>query len=306
MTSIGPFVNIDEPGAKLPNCSEMAAVSEPETLTDKFLTVWSVDEYSYRMQTDAGEGDRWTLLRFAFEQVLDLLPYSFSLAESEYEQRRVQEQANPLAVHFVRCRHLETHVLDTFVSAAESLIANAIAPQKSIGMTSQDALPKAEADVQVKRMDKDIADLIARRLDKDDPRFKHGDVGMWAKRIRDYQIQTTGLLWSCSTTTVHATGFWSEVMKESGRGRQNRSVKTVAYSAKTAATFSGADSVLNELAAREEQPAIDAVMQSRMTDDAKAATVEKIRAGEMTPAQAIELAKTFPKRRKRDKELIRE
>ncbi|MFM9962866.1 MAG: hypothetical protein ACKV2Q_16775 [Planctomycetaceae bacterium] len=148
LTSMGPFVVIDEPDAKLPNCSEIAAVSEPETLTDKFLTVWSVDEYSCRMQTDAGEGDRWTLLRLAFEQVLDLFQYSFSLAESEYEQRLVKEQANPLAIHFVRCRHLETHVLDNFVSAAESLIENAVAPPKTPGMTWQDALPKAEAYVQ--------------------------------------------------------------------------------------------------------------------------------------------------------------
>ncbi len=157
-----------------------------------------------------------------------------------------------------------------------------------------------------KRMDKNSADLIARQLDKSDPTFKHGNVELWAKRIRDHQIQKTGLLWSCSTTTVHATDFWDEVMKESGRGRRARSVKTVAFSGKTEATVEGSDSVLNELAAKEDQCAIDAVMQSGMKDDAKAATVEKIRVGEMTTAEALKMAELFPKRSKAKKSLIRE
>jgi|GEM_PF-1756360 len=156
------------------------------------------------------------------------------------------------------------------------------------------------------RMDKGLADLIARQLDKGDPKFKHGDAETWAKRIRERQNQLTGLMWSCSAATVHATDFWDETMLALGRGRKSRSVPTVAYSEKTAATVANGDSVLSELVAKEEQLAIDAVMQSGMKDGSKAATVEKIKAGEMTPAQAIELSKTFPMRRKRDKELIRE
>lgn len=157
-----------------------------------------------------------------------------------------------------------------------------------------------------KRMDKDLAEIIARKLDKADPQFNHGDAEAWAKRIREHQSQLTGELWSCSKATVHSTAFWGEVMIASGRGRKSRSVPTVAFSAKAVATVEGEDSVLNELAAREEQPAIDAVMQSGMDEKGKAATVNKIKAGEMTLAQAIELAKQFPIRPKQKKSRLRE
>lgn len=149
-----------------------------------------------------------------------------------------------------------------------------------------------------KRMKKATADAIARQLDKADPLFRQGDAETWATRIREHQNSITGQQWTCSQSTVAATGFWLEVMQGSGRSRKTRSVPTVAYSAKIAASVEGADGVLNELMAREEASAIDAVMQSGMTDDEKAAARAKIEEGVMSTTQALELAAMFPTREK--------
>ncbi len=156
------------------------------------------------------------------------------------------------------------------------------------------------------RMDLVVADKIARKLNKADPQFKHGDVESWARGIREYQSETTGTPWSCSTSTVHKTGFWDEIMTELGRSRKKRSVKTVAFTGKAEATVASADTELNDLVAREEERAIDVVMKSRMSEQEMAATIENIRDGSTTPAQAIELASVVPQGRKPKKAAIRE
>lgn len=158
--------------------------------------------------------------------------------------------------------------------------------------------PIAKEPSKFKKMTRAMAESYAERLAKTDLSFVIGTAEEWAKRIAQMVSKETGVSWTCSVSTVSNIEFWKGEMKRQSRGREGRSVTAGSFSDKMAASVGQADDILEDMVAKEEQPAIDAVMQSGMDNKGKAAAIKRIKDGEMSVTAAFQMAAMFPAQRK--------
>ena len=214
--SVGPFVAIDEPGAKLPKSSEMAGVSVPESLTDKHLTYWCVKDFHLHLEAEAGISELWKLLRITFGRVLELLPYSFGDAQTAIEQDRLKRRTDPLATHFVRCRQIERPVVDSFVDAAGRLIQ---AHNQKAGSLSLDDYNK-----------------VAMEVAKTDKQFAaQPNVRRWAKQI------------GCAQGLVSKLPFYAACAEKAGTRKKGKPLTPKVVSLDAVADAGSRDEELERL-----------------------------------------------------------
>lgn len=161
-------------------------------------------------------------------------------------------------------------------------------------MEAADTAPRLES------ITKPEAESWAQRLATKDLVFKHGTAEQWAARIEKESGKP------CSDSLVKKLDYWKKTRKETGRSRRRGGGRSpVHFSKKMEAVVGRNDNPLEKMVAREEQDtsqgigqAIALVESSAMKPKEKRATVEKLRAGGMTPAEAVDMVK-FLKRSKR-------
>ena len=147
------------------------------------------------------------------------------------------------------------------------------------------------------KMKAPMAEMYARRLKESDPKFVFGTHLEWGKAIAAEAGRDTGQIWTCSGSTAQSTELWDEEMERQGRSRKCRSVKASGSSAKRGATIGESDDALISLYAEQEQPAVDAILESGMSDKEKAETIRKVREGLLSVPNAIDIAKRHQKRK---------
>lgn len=135
-------------------------------------------------------------------------------------------------------------------------------------------------------MKSDEAQASALRLAGSDSAFKSKSIHEMAKQI------------GCSPSTLRKTAFWTELLKEQPHRQRTKGptpkAATFTPAVEARAFSSDEDDPLGRLIAAEEKAVIEQVNASGMDELAKAQTIMKLRAGDISPEEAIQVAKMHP------------